>query len=68
MSGLRCALRSAEAALTEFDMSVADLDSAIQDALDYGKEGNPITCYKILKSAEKNENKKEFSIRYEVTA
>lgn len=60
--------RSAEAALTEFGMSVADLDSAIRDALDYGKEGNPITCYKILKSAEKNENKKEFSIRYEVTA
>lgn len=60
--------RSAEAALTELGMSVADLDSVIRDALAYGKEGNPITCYKILKSAEKNENKKEFPIRYEVTA
>ncbi len=60
--------RSAEAALTELGMSVADLDSVIRDALDYGKKGNPITCYKILKSAEKNENKKEFPIRYEVAA
>ena len=59
--------RSAEAALTELGMSAADLDSVIRDALDYGKKGNPITCYKILKSAEKNENKKVFPIRYEVT-
>lgn len=59
--------RSVEAALAEFGLSVGDLDSAIQKALDYGKKGNPITCYKILRSAEKNENKKEFPVRYEVT-
>lgn len=60
--------RSAEITLTELGMSAADLDSVIRDALDYGKKGNPITCYKILKSAEKNKNKKEFPVRYEVTA
>lgn len=60
--------RRAEAALTEFGMSAADLDPVIRDALDYGKKGNPITCYKILKSAEKNENDKDFPVQYEVLA
>lgn len=59
--------RRTEAALSELGMYAADLDSVIRKALDYGKKGNPLTCYKILKSAEKKENQKDFSIKYEVS-
>ena len=59
--------RGTEAALSELGMYAADLDSVIRKALDYGKKGNPLTCYKILKSAEKNENEKDFPIKYEVS-
>lgn len=59
--------RMAETTLTELGMSVEDLESVIRQALDYGKKGNPLTCYKILKSAEKNENKKDFPIEYGVS-
>ena len=50
--------RGTEAALSELGMYAADLDSVIRKALDYGKKGNPLTCYKILKRVEKNENEK----------
>lgn len=59
--------RRAETALSELGMYAADLDSVIRKAVDYGKKGNPLTCYKILKSAEKNESEKDFPIKYEVS-
>ena len=59
--------RGTETALSELGMYAADLDSVIRKAVDYGKKGNPLTCYKILKSAEKNENEKDFPVKYEVS-
>ena len=59
--------RRTETALSDLGMYAADLDSVIRKAVDYGKKGNPLTCYKILKSAEKNENEKDFPVKYEVS-
>lgn len=59
--------RKAEATLAELGVSVPDLDKAVDSAVDYGKEGNPIDCYKILKKVESGENQKTFSAYYEVT-
>lgn len=57
--------RKAEVLLSELGISAENLDSAVQDAADYGKKGNPLTCYKILKNAEKNENEKVFDLKYQ---
>ncbi len=53
--------------LQALGMSVKDLDSIVQEAVDYGKKGDAVECYKILKRAEKNENSKNFPIEYQVT-
>lgn len=45
-------------------LSVKDLDNVVQSAVDYGKKGSTFKCYKILKKAEKNENKKKFKVDY----
>lgn len=57
----------AGAALAELGLSVKDLDKTLQQAADYGKKGNPVECYKILKAAEANENQKYFPVEYQVT-
>lgn len=56
-----------EATLEELGLSVKDLDDVVEEAAEYGKTGNPVRCYKILKNAEKGKEKKRFSIRYQVT-
>lgn len=57
--------RKAEILLSDLGISAENLDSAVQDAVDYGKKGSPLTCYKILKNAEKNENEKVFDLQYQ---
>ena len=59
--------RDVEVLLADLGVYAADLDRAVRDALDYGKKGSPITCYKILKRAEKNENEKNFPVTYEIS-
>lgn len=59
--------RDEEVLLADLGVYAADLDRAVRDALDYGKKGSPITCYKILKRAEKNENEKNFPVTYEIS-
>ena len=44
-----------------------NLDEILQQAADYGKKGNPVDCYKILKAAETNDNQKIFPVEYQVT-
>lgn len=58
--------RQGETTLGKMGLTVKDLDSVIQEAVDYGKKGNAISCYKILKSAQKNKNEKTFPIEYKV--
>ena len=59
--------RKAELTLSELGMAPKDLEKLVDSAADYGKKGNPAACYKILKNAEENKNKKVFSVEYEVT-
>ena len=58
----------AQATLTELGLKAKNLERIIRDAVDYGKTGDPVDCYKILKKSEKNENHKTFPVEYEVTA
>ena len=56
-----------EATLAELGLTVKELDSVIQKAADYGKVGNAVSCFKILKNSEKGKEKKRFTIAYQVT-
>ena len=44
-----------------------DLDRIVQEAADYGKKGNAVDNYKILRSSEEGTNSKTFEIEYQVT-
>ena len=57
----------AEATLTELGLTVKSLDDVLKQAADYGKVGNAVSCYKILKNAEKGKEKKNFPVQYQVT-
>lgn len=59
--------QEAEVTLGDLGMSVPDLDSLVEQAVDYGKTGSAAACYKILKSAEAGTNEKVFPIDYAVT-
>lgn len=59
--------RRAEIALSELGLYAVDLDDVVREAVDYGKKGSLISCYKILKRAEKKENKKDFPVEYAVS-
>lgn len=56
--------RKGEVSLGDMGLLVKSLDGVIRDALNYGKKGSAVSCYKILKMAEKNQNKKVFPIDY----
>lgn len=58
--------RKGEASLGDMGLSVKSLDGVIRNAIDYGKKGSAVSCYKILKKAEKNQNEKVFLVNYEV--
>lgn len=58
----------AETTLEALGVSVKDLETIVQEAVDYGKKGRAVDDYKILKSAEQGKLKKEYSIEYQVTA
>lgn len=60
------AKRQGEVELGAIGIAVKDLEDTVQQAMDYGKKGNPVQCYKILKKVEKNKNKKNFPVTYEV--
>ena len=53
--------------LGELGLSVKDLDRIVQEAADYGKKGNAVDNYKILRSSEEVTNSKTFEIEYQVT-
>lgn len=59
--------RKAEVTLSELGMLPKDLEKIVDSAADYGKKGNPAACYKILKNAEENKNKKVFPVEYKIT-
>lgn len=59
--------RQASARLADLGLSVKELDETIEDAVQYGKVGSTVTCYKILKKAEEGKNEKHFSVKYQVT-
>ena len=46
----------AETTLTELGLTVKSLDNVLKQAADYGKVGNAVNCYKILRNAEKRES------------
>ena len=53
--------------LGELGLSVKDLDRIVQEAADYGKKGNAVENYKILRDSEEGTNSKTFEIEYQVT-
>lgn len=53
--------------LGDLGLSVKDLDRIVQEAADYGKKGNAVDNYKILRSSEEGTNSKTFEIEYQVT-
>lgn len=59
--------RNCTVSLKDLGLSVRNLDGVIKDAADYGKKGDAVSCYKILKKAEKNQNEKNFPAQYQVT-
>ncbi len=59
--------RQGTVTLGDLGLSVKDLDSIVQEAADYGKKGNSVENYKILKSSEAGTNSKVFQIEYQVT-
>lgn len=58
--------RSGEVKLSSLGFYVKDLDKVVKEALNYGKKGTAVQCYKILKKAEKNKNEKDFPAFYAV--
>ena len=58
----------AQATLGELGLTAKNLDRIVRRAVDYGKTGDLVDCYKILKKAEKKEDHKTFSLEFEVTA
>ena len=58
--------RSAKVELNALGIHAKDLDKVIQNALDYGKKGNVVKNYKILKKAKRNKNEKQFPVFYAV--
>lgn len=59
--------RKAEATLGELGLTIKEIDSVVQQAVDYGKKGNALSCYRILKRSQKHENKKEIPVTYALT-
>lgn len=59
--------RKGESTLGELGFTVKGLDAVIQEAVDYGKKGNALSCYRILKRAQKNKNEKVFEVSYQVS-
>ena len=59
--------RQGTVTLGDLGLSVKDLDSIVQEATDYGKKGNSVENYKILKSSEAGTSSKVFQIEYQVT-
>lgn len=59
--------RKGETTLGKLGFTVKELDTVIQEAVDYGKKGNALSCYRILKRAQKNKNEKVFEVSYQVS-
>lgn len=59
--------RQASVRLGDLGLSIKGLDEMIEDAVQYGKTGSAVTCYKILKKAEAGKNEKHFPVEYQVT-
>ena len=57
-----------EATFAELGLSVKGLDKLVTQAAEYGKTGNSVSCYKILKQSEKGKLKKDFPLQYQITA
>lgn len=55
-----------EATLEELGFSAPELDDTIKKAVKYGKSGNAVSAYKIMKKAEKNKLEHQFLLRYAV--
>lgn len=55
-----------EASLEELGMSAPKLEDTIEKAVSYGKSGNVIASYKIMKKAEKNKLEHDFPLQLEV--
>lgn len=59
--------RKGEVTLKDMGLFVKNLDSVVKAAVDYGKKGDVVECYKILKKAQKNQNEKQFPAEYVIT-
>ena len=58
---------SAEVVQSELGVSAVDLDKVVQDAYDYGRKGNALANYKILKASKNAELQKNFAVKYQVS-
>ena len=59
--------RYAEVALKELGFSARELEKTVEKAVKYGKSGNAIRSYKIIRKAQKNELEYHFPLEYEVS-
>lgn len=53
--------------LKELGFSAPELEATVDKAVKYGKTGNALSAYKIIKKAEKNELNYHFPLEYEVS-
>lgn len=59
--------RKFDASLEELSLKADDLEKSVQKAVRYGKEGNKVTAYKIMRSAEKGKLDHQFPLKYKVS-
>lgn len=55
-----------EATLEELGFSAPELEAAVEKAVKYGKSGNAVSAYKIMKKSEKNKLEYCFPLKYSV--
>lgn len=56
-----------EATLEELGFSAPELENTVENAVKYGKSGNAVSAYKIMKKAEKNKLEYDFPLSYAVS-
>lgn len=59
--------KTVSVSLESMGVSVKQLGKTIEKAVGYGKEGNPVSCYRILRTSEKKKHVKTFPLTYAVT-
>lgn len=59
--------REVSVKLQDLGLTIKDLEEVAKNAADYGKKGNVVNNYTILKKSEKGKLKKDFPVEYQIS-